>query len=187
MIDVSICGHKMDSLDIFCWSKNIDNAFWEKYYLLLLLYPDYVRPYVSCVTKALKDNGHNIFIISARKNADLPKIEKRTMYNITHEYLINNNIYYNELILEENKWNVIDMCHINMMIEDNPLFFMHHTKNPTIPLLCFDTPYNQDVCGTNISRVYSWHDILIKTKKIQEDFYEYQKTSEKCCSNLRPR
>ena len=163
-IKTVINEHVMDSRDIFSWDQSIDNIFWEKYYLKLLLYPDFTRFYVPQATHSLRSNGHNIYFISARKDAELPSFEKRTMYDITQMYLHNCNVNYNNLFLSENKWELIKSLDIELMIEDNPSFFTSPQRFHSIPLMCFNTSYNQDVCGINITRVYSWNDILFKIK-----------------------
>lgn len=173
-LKIKIDEHAMDSLDIFGWDEHVDNFFWNQYHRKLLLCPDFVRPYASYVTKKLCDGGHKIYIISARKNSDLPNIRNCSMYNLTKKYLENCNIYYNELFLSTNKWELINHLDINIMIEDNPSFFMTQTKRNKITLFCFNTPYNQQICGENIFRVYSWHDILFKINNLvyKESAYE---------------
>lgn len=96
------------------------------------------------------------------------------MYDLTQMYLHNCNVNYNHLILSDNKWELIKSLNIDLMIEDNPSFFTSSKRSLSIPLMCFNTPYNQDVCGFNITRVYSWHDILFKIKNemYKEDNYE---------------
>lgn len=159
-ISYNIFNNFLDSTEIFRWSTDTDNLFWNKYYLKLLLASNFVRPFVSEVTKQLIETGHKIIFITARKNQDLPSSELRSMFEITLEYLQNNNIYYSDIILSESKENVIISRHVDIMIEDNPLFFEKYSSILDIPLLCFDTLYNSQISGTNIIRVYSWYDIL---------------------------
>lgn len=170
-ISTHINEQLMDSKDILGWSKNIDDIFWEQYYLKLLLYPDFIRPYASDATKCLYDKGHTIYIISSRKDADLPIKEKRSMYILTEKYLKNSKIFYSKLYLTENKWDIINTLNIDIMIEDHPAFFTHRKSSPL--LFCFNTPYNQEIYGENIFRVYSWYDILEKINKMQGEKYEY--------------
>ena len=171
-ISFTINEHAMDSRDIFSWGGVIDNIFWENYYLKLLLYPDFVRSYVAHATHILRSYGHKLFIISARKDSDLPYFEKRTMFDLTEMYLHNCKINYNELFLNENKWQLIKRLNIHLMIEDDPLFFLSSQASYSMPLMCFSTPYNQNIFERNVIRVYSWYDILSKIKK-EEGTYEY--------------
>ena len=53
-----------------------------------------------------------------------------------------------------------DKClkhNIDIMIEDKANNVMEISKY--IPVICFDTPYNLDIAGDNIYRVYSWYQI----------------------------
>lgn len=175
-LDIVINENEMDSLNIFNWNKSIDNLFWQQYYLHLLYYPDYIRPFVSFVTHAFHDKGYNIYIISSRKDADLPHIEKNSMHSITEKYLTNANIFYNAIFLTDNKWERIHALKIDFMIEDNPIFFSKVPQIESVKLMCFSTPYNQKVYGKNVIRVHSWHDILHKIDDAaqKEDTYEYK-------------
>ena len=49
------------------------------------------------------------------------------------------------------------------MIEDSPKNILDISTK--VPVLCFDNPYNKKVEGNNITRVYSWYDILNKIEK----------------------
>ena len=53
------------------------------------------------------------------------------------------------------------------MIEDKPLNINSISK--LIPVLCYDALYNEECCGNNIYRVYSWYDIYTKINKIKEN------------------
>ena len=139
-ISYNISTNYLDSVDIFHWSSDIDKLFWKKYYLQLLLYSNFIRPFVSDVTKQLIEEGHSIIFITARKNQDLPSQDTHSMFNITSKYLQENHIYYSDIVLSQCKKDIIISKHIDIMIEDNPLFFQKYSSILNIPLLCFDTP-----------------------------------------------
>ena len=44
------------------------------------------------------------------------------------------------------------------MIEDSPRNVVEISSK--VPVLCFDNPYNKKIEGSNITRVYSWYDVL---------------------------
>lgn len=158
----------IDSTDIFQWDVRTDQLFWEQYYLDLLLHSKFVRPFAAEVTKRLIDEGHSIIFITARKDEDLPFVEVRSMLNITSQYLKENHISYTELILSQSKDKIIISKNIDIMIEDDPLFFQNSSSLFNIPLFCFDTLYNTKISGSNIIRVYSWYDILRKIQLIRK-------------------
>ena len=51
------------------------------------------------------------------------------------------------------------------MIEDSPTNVMDISQK--VHVLCFDNPYNKKIEGNNITRVYSWYDILGKIEKLK--------------------
>lgn len=122
-INYQLNPYAMDSQDIFNWGKKIDQRFWENYYPQLLICKDFVRPYAADAIKHLSQTNNRIFIITARQDSDLPYMEKRSMRELTEIFLITNNIYYDELILTNNKWEIIHTHKINVMLEDSPNFF----------------------------------------------------------------
>lgn len=165
-ISYTIANNHMDSVDIFRWDTYIDQLFWKQYYLYLLDGSEFIRPFVSEVTQRLIDEGHTLIYITARKDQDLPSKERGSMYDITLNYLRENHIHYSKLIFSQHKKEVIISKHIDVMIEDNPLFFQKYSTILKIPLLCYDTLYNTQISGTNVIRVYSWYDILQKINLI---------------------
>ena len=167
MIDYNIDIHKLNSSEIFGWTPEIDELFWNKHYRKLLDNSEFIRPHVSEVTNKIINNGHSIFFISARQDTDLPITEKESMFNITSGYLKDNNIAYSHLFLEPNKIKIINNEQIDIMIEDNPYFFQRYNTILDIPLFCFDNYYNSNITGKNIIRVYSWYDILKRINEIK--------------------
>lgn len=163
-----ICATKMDSMDIFKWTKEVDNQFWQEYYSELISSKKFIRPYAAEVIEILHKNKHKIYIISARDDNDLPVHISKFMYQLTIEYLELNHIYYDDLILTFDKWKCISELNVDVMIEDNPTFFTK-TLTSSCNLLCFDTPYNKSIDSQTIIRVYSWFDILSKIKQITKE------------------
>lgn len=180
----TVSNEYIDSTDIFQWDAHTDQLFWEQYYLQLLLHAEFIRPFVSDVTKQLINEGHKLIFISARKDQDLPSNEFQSMINITSRYLLENHIYYSDIVLSQSKEKVIISRHIDIMIEDNPVFFQKHSHFLNIPLLCFDTLYNTQISGMNVIRVYSWYDILQKIHLIERSPNEYRKKLSQCCFDM---
>ena len=171
----TVINNHMDSAEIFQWNAHNDWLFWEEYYLYLLLRSEFIRPFVSEVTKRLVDEGHTLIFVTARKDQDLPASEPQSMFDITSRYLQENHIYHSDLVLSQSKEKVIISKHIDIMIEDNPLFFQKYSSLLNIPLLCFDTLYNTQISGINVVRVYSWYDVLQKIHLIGRSHHEYRK------------
>lgn len=140
---------------------SLENAekFWNKY---LPYYATEYEPrkFASEVIKKLKENNE-IYIITARNEEGLPKEVYGKMQEFVKEWLEKNHIEYDKLIFTVGS--KLPYClenNIDIMVEDSPRNLTEISTK--IPVLCFDNPYNKNVEGENITRVYSWYDILHK-------------------------
>lgn len=125
------------------------------------------REFASEVISKLKQNNE-IYIITARNEDGLPPETYGTMKQMVYKWLEDNHIQYDKLIFTvgsklpyclENK--------IDVMIDDSPTNILDISSK--IPVFCFDNPYNKKMNGKNITRVYTWHDILNKINMMQEN------------------
>lgn len=120
--------------------------------------------------KKLKENGYEIYIITARgsflsHSADVMSIEENR--NIVLEWLKKNNINYDKIIFSpENKLEICLENDIDLMIEDKVDNINKISKK--IPVICFNVGYNKECEGKNIIRCYSWYDIYAKIKNIKK-------------------
>lgn len=152
--------------DVFDISKEDDGKFWSN---TLLDYgtKEPARKFASEVIKKLKEDGNEIYIITARGN-DLSYIDitKKQMQNIVLKWLKENFIYYDKIIFS--KEGKLDIClenNIDVMIEDKPKNI--NKISTKIPVICYHANYNDTCKGNNIIRCYSWYDIY---SKIKSDF-----------------
>lgn len=140
--------------EILDLGKDAHIEFWKKYdefYTKKI----YTREFAAEVIAKLKNDNHEIHLITARK------IKEEAW---TKDWLKENNIYYDVLTFAEEK---VDYCknhNIDIMIEDNTNNIL--TISKLIPVICVDNRYNQDCEGDNITRCYSWYDIYSKIKII---------------------
>ena len=136
--------------------------FWNTYLTWYSTsYP--TRDFATEIIKKLKQDNE-IYIITARNEDGLPPETYGTMQQMVKKWLKDNEIEYDKLIFETGS--KLDCCiknNVDIMIEDSPKNILEISTK--IPVLCFDNSYNKKVKGKNITRVYSWHDIL---KKIEE-------------------
>lgn len=133
--------------------------FWNKYlpYYAMEYKP---REFAVEVISKLKESNE-IYIITARNEEGFTEEYYGHMQEIVKEWLKKNEINYDKLIFT--KGSKLPYClenNIDVMIEDSP-------KNVTdisskVKVLCFDNSYNKNIEGKNITRVYSWYDILSK-------------------------
>ena len=161
--------------DMYHWTRTQERKFYQKYYLLYLKSSDFIRPFAVQTIHDLH-KYHEIIIITARKNEDIPLIEKKSMEDITEDWLQQNNFEYDSLKFgQDDKTDIILQNDIQLMVEDSPDFFS--TIDISIPILCFNEKYNQNVSGRNIYRVYNWMQIESKVCEINNNLlrgYTYE-------------
>ena len=152
--------------DIFGVNKNFDDEFWKEYF------EDYSinvepRKFVSEIVRKLKQDGNEIYIITARgsflsHSADIEKNQ-----SIVINWLNKHNIYYDKIIFSpEDKLDICLENKIDLMIEDKPANI--NKVSTKIPVICFHANYNEECCGNNIIRCYSWYDIYYKIKNMSK-------------------
>ena len=142
-----------ETYEIFKWDRDTEHEFWDNY--MLEYYKNApARAFASEVIRKLKEQGHNIYIITARG------ISEKNLYSylkrITKEWLKRENIYYDEIFFEKDKKKIIQEYNIDVMIEDYAKNIKKLEKYCEI--IIFDCIYNQNVHEHN--RVNSWYEIL---------------------------
>ena len=152
--------------EIFGVSDELDSKFWKEY-----LY-DYVtkepsRKYASEVIQKLKNEGNEIYIVTARYLTDKDTDEGKQMRKIVFNWLKDQKIYYDKIVFSpEDKLKTCLDNNIAIMIEDK----VENINNVStkIPVICFNAGYNKICSGKNVYRAYSWYDIynLISGGKI---------------------
>ena len=126
--------------------------------------------------KALKENGHNIYIISGRNNG-----EYKNPLEMTIKWLEKNNIVYDELILTDafkhnEKAKICKEKQIDIMIDDS-LNVCKECSNIGVKSLLFDSKYNREV--QRYKRVTSWKEIfefISNYKKEDKEIIIYKNT-----------
>lgn len=138
--------------------------FWNQYLVYYATeYPP--REFASEVIHKLKDEGHEIYIVTGRNDYGLPKEYIGKMKEIVPKWLKDNDISYDKIIYTEGS--KLPYCvgnYVEIMIEDwDKIVKDVSTK---IPVLCFNCKYNEGAEGDNITRVYSWYDVYSKIKEM---------------------
>ncbi len=143
-------------------SEENANKFWNRYLPYYATeYP--AREFASEVIKKLKEHNE-IYIVTARNEDGLPQELHGKMKEFVNAWLEKNEIQYDEIIYT--KGSKLPFClnnNIDIMIEDAPMNIKEISTK--IPVLCFDNPYNKEIEGENITRVYSWYDVLRSVDK----------------------
>lgn len=149
--------------DVFNYlSSETIESFWKensKYYFTQIP----IRNYANQVINKLKEKN-KIYIITARDNQwGLCDELKGKIEETTKIWLEKSNIYYDSLIFAKDKLNACLKNNIDLIIDDSPVNIKDLKSK--IKVFCFDTNYNKYSKGKNITRVYSWYDILDKFSK----------------------
>ena len=165
-IEFAIKTDEYDEAKALGISSKDAEKFWNKYL------PYYVekynpREFANVVIAKLKEK-HEIYIVTARNEYGLPPKYYGLMQEMVLKWLKSNNIVYDKIIFtKESKLSYCIENGIDVLIDDSPSNILDVSTK--IPVLCFDNPYNKNIAGKNITRVYSWYDILDKLEKIKND------------------
>ena len=136
--------------------------FWNKY-LPYYATKYNTREFVQEVITKLKATNE-IYIITARNEEGFTKEHYGHMQETVKKWLKDNKTIYDKIIFtKESKLPYCIENQIDVMIEDSPNNILDISRK--IPVLCFDNPYNENINGENITRVYSWYDILKNLEK----------------------
>ncbi len=157
-IDYKIDNFKYNENEMFNISEDDAERYWNRYLAEYAVKCPPRRFTQEVIEKLKKDN--EIYIITARDEEGLPEELHGTMQEMVKKWLKENNIEYDKLIFTKEKLKICRENNIDIMIEDSPKNIEEIHKE--IKVLCFDAPYNRKVAGENITRVYSWYDILRK-------------------------
>jgi len=162
-----------DIRDMFKCPDDEFEAYWKEY-LLKYVTTEPARSGVKETIRKLREDGHNIFIITKRvftcSNGFLGKLMRFILRNWLWFY----KVYHDEIVFCDNDIpdSKKDACiakHIDLMVDDEPVNI--NTIAPVTKVICFDTSYNHDCDGKNIIRAYNWEDVykIIKDTSAQND------------------
>lgn len=151
-------------------SAENEEKFWNKY--LKYYATEYkARPYAAEVIKKLKDEGNEIYLVTARNEWGLTGEDYGKMKEFVSKWLEKNEIIYDRIIYTNDdmkkytQGSKVKYCvgnYIDVMVEDSPKNIKEISKR--IPVLCYHSSYNARIVGRNIKRVYSWYDVYNKIK-----------------------
>lgn len=140
------------SYNLFDWTEEENNDFCIKYLEEAVLKAK-VKPNAAEVIKKLKSNGHEIYIISARVEPIF-----KTPYESTEQYLKENNIIYDKLIVGSiDKLPYCKKYNLDVFLEDEPRYI--NDISPIIPVIVFDEIFNKQCVGDNIYKVTNWNQV----------------------------
>lgn len=124
-------------------------------------YWENARPllYVAEVMQMLRNDGHKLILCTGRHFTQYDTPEGEKARNFTRNWLDKYGIIYDELAFTTfPKIDYIRRFNLDLFIEDAPGTVESVSKE--MPVLMFDNPYNRDFEAPNVTRVFSWYDIL---------------------------
>ncbi len=149
-IEYEIQKDKYDFEEAFGWNKEQEDNF-KKQYIGKCLSQATIKTGAREYVQKLKDEGHKIFIITART----PDETIENVQEISSEWLERNGIMLDKLEIGcEQK---VDKCrehNIDVFIDDNTDHCKSVHERLGIPVILFDSIYNQGV--EEFNRVYNW-------------------------------
>ena len=144
-----------------------EENFWNEY-LEYYAVNEKARPFAAEVINKLREDGHEIYIITARWLTNRDDDIGNRMKEIVKNWLYENEILYDKLIfskaLKERKSQEITEHKIDLMIEDSPNN-INELAN-IIPVICYNAEYNKNCIDNKIIRCYSWYDIYSKINNL---------------------
>lgn len=153
-INHTINTNELDQKKAFGWTEENQKEFAKKYLMQILLETTPNKNAVEII-KRLKEEGHNIYFITARKDSEIAN-----MFDFTRLWLEKNKIYYDKLIVNSSD-KLID-CNennIEIFIDDNYLTCKRIKDNTKIKVFMYETNYNSWIDKIEIDRVKNWKDI----------------------------
>ena len=118
---------------------------------------------ILIILSLLKERNNNIYIITSRYRTTEFSPRGKEIRDLTIKWLNENKIVYDKIIFSNDKTKEIKKYKLDIIIEDSPETVPTFSKYTKVFL--FDARYNKNINGKNITRVYSWYDIL---KNIEE-------------------
>lgn len=142
------------------WNEQEAICFWNKYYGEILREVN-IKKFADEVIKKLKQEGHKIYLITARW--DMPNDD---ILGITKKWLIENNIEYDELFTNiDDKAKLVNEKGINLFIDDSFTNCKNIAENSNAKVYIMTSRVNGSFNHEKITRVYSWPEVYSLIKK----------------------
>lgn len=107
------------------------------------------RPFAAEIIKKLKEEGNEIYIITARWKSDRDDKEGQRIRSVVLKWLEENDIYYDDIYFTKgDKTIYCKDLNIDVMIEDTPSNIENISKE--LPVICYDAQYNKHCNNNNI-------------------------------------
>ena len=136
------------------WNEQEALVFWEKYYSEILRELN-IKKFASEMIKRLKEQGHKIYLITARWDMRADNVEE-----ITKNWLKQNNVEYDELILNaSDKLSIAKEKNIDVFIDDSFDNCKSIAYGTNAKVYLMNTKMNEKLSDDKVKRVYSWPEV----------------------------
>ena len=155
---ITIDLSKYWEVEAFGWTSEQADKFWNKY-LVEYVTQSPARRFAKEIISKLREEGNNIYIITARDESGMPPEYYGKMQELTRGWLEKYEIEYDKLIFAKDS-EKLEKClenNVDIMIEDSPRNIRNISSK--VKVIKFDCQYNKDVIGSNIINAYSWYHI----------------------------
>ena len=142
-------------------TREEDMAFWYDYFVKIA---EEVKPKENAVEviRKLKEEGHNIYLVTARFT--VPEIDIK---GLTKQWLVNNGIVFDKLIINShNKLEIAQRENIDLFFDDS-IRNCSMLSEGNIETYMYSTEYNEIFKSDKVKRVSSWDEFYrcIKEEK----------------------
>lgn len=165
--NISLSGDLLDHFYIVHvngWTEQEAIVFWEKYYPEILRNLN-IKKFSADVIKKLKEQGHKIYIITARWDMRADNVKE-----ITKQWLEQNNVEYDELITNASeKWKIAQEKNIDIFIDDSFKNCKSIADNTNAKVYLMNTKINEKLSDEKIKRVYSWPEVYSLVSQEEEN------------------
>ncbi len=157
----------LDISDIFAVDKSLEEDFWNEYFLEYLKTAPALEG-VGKITRRLKEEGNNIYVVTARYfHPEYDMKDEEELHDITKNFLKKNGIYYDELIFAKPpKIKEVENLKIDAFIEDTPSNI--HKLAKVTEVLIMDAPYNRVCSVPHTKRVHDWNEIYAAIEEMSK-------------------
>ena len=157
----TVDSESSDIREMFACTEKEFFAYWKRH-LFQYAITEPARNEAKKVIANLRAEGHSIFIISKRVFANRKSFMGKLMRLVVKNWLWRNGIRYDEIVfcdndIHDSKQAVCLDKRIDVMIDDEAVNI--NAIAPVAKVICYDTSYNRECEGENITRALGWDDI----------------------------
>lgn len=149
--------------NMYKWEEKALKKFWYKHFERVLREAT-PKQYVAETIKKLKEEGNNIYIITARYEQDgIESVE-----GLTEEWLKKNKIEYDRLLINSSdKLKIAREYNIDVFIDDC-FKFCKEINDSGIKSYMFVGTTNNNIETGEVEKVYSWPQVYFKIKEFTQ-------------------